>query len=58
MTSEGPLVLTAETLRVHLEADGNNFYACKFIHMIDDEESFLREAVFAIQIQSVKTKKS
>ena len=58
MTSEGPLVLTGEILRVHLETDGNNFYACKFIHMIDDEESFLREAVFAIQISSVKAKKN
>lgn len=58
MTSEGPLVLTGEILRVHLEADGDNFYACKFVHMIDDEESFLREAVFAIQIQSVKSRNS
>ena len=51
-------MLTGEILRVHLETDGNNFYACKFIHMIDDEESFLREAVFAIQISSVKAKKN
>ena len=56
MTSEGPLVLTGEILRVHLEAEQDNFYACKFIHMIDDEEAFLREAVFAIQINSVKAK--
>ena len=58
MTSEGPLILTGEILRVHLEPEGGNFYACKFIHMIDDEESFLREAVFAIQISSVKAKNS
>ncbi len=52
ITSEGPLLLTAQTLRVHFEPEGGNFYACKFINMIDDEESMLREAVFAIQIRS------
>ena len=57
-TSEGPLLLHAEILRVHLEPEGDNFYACKFVNMIDDEESLLREAVFAIQINSVKTRKS
>ncbi|MBQ9648180.1 MAG: PilZ domain-containing protein [Oscillospiraceae bacterium] len=58
MTSDGPLLLRAEVLRVHLEQEAGNFYACKFVNMIDDEESYLREAVFAIQISSVKTRKS
>ena len=55
MTSEGPLVLNGEILRVHLEPEDSN-YACKFIDMISDEESYLREAVFAIQVRSVKAK--
>lgn len=51
ITADGPLVLQAQLLRVHLEPDGN-FYACKFVNMIDDEETMLREAVFAIQISA------
>ena len=56
MTSEGPLLIKCQTLRVHLDADTGNFYACKFIDMINDEESFLREAVFAIQIKAAKSR--
>lgn len=58
MTSEGPLLLTAEILRVHLEPDEQNLYACKFINMIDDEETYAREAVFAIQLDGARTKKN
>lgn len=56
ITREGPLLLKAELLRVHLEASGENFYACKFLNMIDEEESMLREAVFAIQLSTVKSR--
>lgn len=56
ITSEGPLLLFVQVLRVHLEPTGGNFYACKFVGMIDDEEAMLREAVFAIQIGAVKPK--
>ncbi|MBE7004537.1 MAG: PilZ domain-containing protein [Ruminococcaceae bacterium] len=49
LTSEGPLLLWAEALRIHLDPDGN-LYACKFIDLIDDQETLLREAVFAIQV--------
>ena len=56
MTSEGPLLLKCQVLRARADADGN-FCACKFIDMINDEESFLREAVFAIQIQAAKSRK-
>ncbi len=56
ITSEGPLLLFIQVLRVHLEPVGGNFYACKFVNMIDDEEAMLREAVFAIQIGSAKSK--
>jgi hypothetical protein len=51
LTSEGPLLLWAEALRVHLDPDGN-LYACKFIDLIDDQETMLREAVFAIQVST------
>ncbi|MBE6909732.1 MAG: PilZ domain-containing protein [Ruminococcaceae bacterium] len=56
LTSEGPLLLNAQLLRVHLAEDGNHFFACKFIDMIDDEETLLREAVFAVQISAAKAR--
>ncbi len=56
ITAEGPLLLTAHLLRVHLEPGRGNFYACKFIDMIDDEETMLREAVFAIQIHTARAR--
>ncbi|MBQ9459603.1 MAG: PilZ domain-containing protein [Oscillospiraceae bacterium] len=51
LTSDGPLLLQAEALRVHLDPAGN-FFACKFVDTIDDQEAMLREAVFAIQVSS------
>ena len=57
MTSEGPVILQCQALRVRPDAEAGNFCACKFIGMINDEESFLREAVFAIQIRAAKFKK-
>lgn len=56
LTREGPLLMDAEILRVHLEPTDGNFYACKFVDMIDDEETMLREAVFAIQLSTAKSK--
>ena len=56
LTAEGPLLLHAEVLRVHLDPNGN-IYACKFVDTIDDEETMLREAVFAIQISATKVRR-
>lgn len=56
MTSEGPLILQCEVLRMRPDDGTGNFLACKFIDMINDEEFFLREAVFAIQIKSAKNR--
>lgn len=56
LTAEGPLLLHAQILRVHLDPNGN-VYACKFIDMIDDEETMLREAVFAIQINTTRARR-
>ncbi len=57
ITSDGPLLLRAELLRVHLEPGAQNFYACKFLDLIDDEEAMLRETVFAIQIDAARSGK-
>ena len=57
MTSEGPVILQCQALRTRPDAEAGNFCACKFVDMINDEESFLREAVFAIQIRSAKSRK-
>ena len=46
-----PLVLTCEVLRAKEEADGQHFYAGKFIDICNDEETLVREAVFNIQIR-------
>ena len=54
LVSEEPLLLHAEALRARSDPGVGNFYACKFVDLIDDEESLLREAVFAIQIKSYK----
>lgn len=55
LISEEPLLLHAEALRARADPGMGNFYACKFVDLIDDEESLLREAVFAIQIKSYQT---
>ncbi|MCI8608121.1 MAG: PilZ domain-containing protein [Firmicutes bacterium] len=44
------LIIHAEILRVRPEADGRFFYASKFMDLIEDEDAFLRQAVFSIQI--------
>ena len=55
LVSEEPLLLRAEALRARSDPGTGNFYACKFVDLIDDEEALLREAVFAIQIKSYQT---
>ena len=55
LVSEEPLLLRAEALRARADPGKGNFYACSFVDLIDDEETLLREAVFAIQIQSYQT---
>lgn len=52
LVSEEPLLLRAEALRGRAAPGAGNFYACRFVDLIDDEETLLREAVFAIQIKS------
>ncbi len=54
LLSEEPLLLHAQALRGRTDPGKGNFYACKFVDLIDDEETLLREAVFAIQIKSYK----
>ncbi len=54
LVSEEPLLLHAQALRARNDPGQGNFYACKFVDLIDDEETLLREAVFAIQIKTYK----
>lgn len=54
LLSEEPLLLHAQALRGRTDPGKGNFYACKFVDLIDDEETLLREAVFAIQIKTYK----
>lgn len=47
-----PLILKCEILKLRTANKDLQIYAAKFIDMIDDEESRVREAVFSIQLQN------
>lgn len=47
---EEPLIVTCEILRPRPSVNGAQLYAAKFINLIDDEVTFLCEAVFGMQI--------
>ena len=57
ITSEGPLILDCEILRASPYNGPIQLYAAKFVDLIDDQETLLREAVFQAQLDSLKTKK-
>lgn len=54
--SEGPLLVWAELLRSRDDPGEPPAYACKFLDLIDEEEHLLREAVFAIQVDTARRK--
>lgn len=57
VTSEGPLILNCEILR-SMPCEGPvTRYAAKFVDLIHDQESALREAVFQTQVQEMQTRK-
>ncbi|MBQ9413217.1 MAG: PilZ domain-containing protein [Oscillospiraceae bacterium] len=58
VTSEGPLLLDIELLRASPYNGPVWLYAGKFVDLIDDQETLLREAVYQAQIQSVKQEKA
>lgn len=54
ITRGGPLLLNFELLRQHPEDDGSTFYAGKFLEVLNEQESMLREAVFNAQLKSIQ----
>lgn len=57
ITAEAPLIMEAEVLRVLPFSGPIQRYAAKFVNVINDQESALREAVFLAQMQTVQTRK-
>ena len=55
--SEGPLILDCEILRSAPYNGPIRLYAAKFVDLIDDQETLVREAVFQAQLESMKTRK-
>lgn len=49
ITRTAPLLLTCQILRVRPE-EGETFYAAKFIDILNEQESMIREAVFTVQL--------
>jgi c-di-GMP-binding flagellar brake protein YcgR len=50
--TEHPVILHAQVIRHRLSKSKIPLYAAKFLNMVDDEEAFVREAVFGLQIQN------
>ena len=57
IVSEGPLILDCEILRASPYNGPIQLYAAKFVDLIDDQETLLREAVFQAQLESIKLRK-
>ena len=57
ITAEGPLILNCEILRAMPFAEPIWRYGAKFTDLIHDQESALREAVFAVQTQQMQARK-
>lgn len=49
ITRTAPLLLTCQILRTRPE-EGSTFYAAKFIDILNEQESMIREAVFTVQL--------
>lgn len=47
-----PLVLPLQILRAQARPDGENIYAGRFVGLVREEESMVREAVFGLQLQN------
>lgn len=54
ITRVAPLLLPCQLLRSRPEDDGTTFYAAKFIEVLNEQESMLREAVFNVQLKSIQ----
>ncbi|MGE4275709.1 MAG: PilZ domain-containing protein [Lawsonibacter sp.] len=51
ITKEAPLILRCEIFRLGAETGARRLYAAKFLDMMDEEESRMREAVFSVQLK-------
>lgn len=47
-----PLVLTLRILRAQSTQEGESFYAARFVELLREEESMVREAVFNLQLKN------
>ena len=54
ITLESPLIVNCQILRAEPYEGVIMFYACKFVDIIDDEETVIREAVFNVQLESIR----
>ena len=57
ITMEAPLIPRCQVLRAQPYMGPIFFYACKFVDMIDDEETMIREAVFNVQLETIRIAK-
>lgn len=51
-----PLLVTAEILRCKPDPSAT-FYAAKFLELINEQESMIREAVFNVQLQTIRMRR-
>lgn len=51
ITKEAPLILTCQILRQGPETGARRLYAAKFLNVMNEEESRVREAVFSVQLK-------
>lgn len=50
--TSNPLILKCEILNLRPSGSAMRLYAAKFVDMIDDEETLVREAAFSVQLQN------
>ncbi len=56
VTDPAPLILLCRILRKNAYSDSVTHYGGQFVDLIHDQESRVREAVFNIQLQNIKSK--
>lgn len=54
ITRTAPLLLDCQVLRLGKEADGRPFFAAKYLALLNEQESMLREAVFNVQLKTMQ----
>ena len=58
VTRVAPLLLKCQVLRQLPGRDGESLYACKFVDIIDEQESMVREAVFNAQLKYIHDRRA